>query len=69
MTARKYPVWMPDTVYVFELKVNDTAENALKQIDSKGYALPYQTDGQRVVKVGVRFNADTRAPEEWVIGT
>lgn len=62
-------VWMPDTVYVFELKVNDTAENALKQIDSKGYALPYQTDGQRVVKVGVRFNADTRAPEEWVIGT
>ncbi|MBR1485584.1 MAG: AAA family ATPase [Prevotella sp.] len=60
-------VWMPDTVYVFELKVNDTAENALRQIDDRGYAIPYRSDSRRVVKVGVRFNADTRAPEEWVI--
>ena len=59
-------VWMPDTVYVFELKVNDSAENALRQIDECGYALPYRADGRRVVKVGVRFNADTRTPEEWV---
>ena len=59
-------VWMPDTVYVFELKMDDTAENALKQIDSKNYALPFQANGRRVVKVGVRFNADTRVPEEWI---
>ena len=58
-------VWMPDTTYVFELKTNDTAENALKQIDSQGYAIPYEAAGRRVVKVGVRFNADTRVPEEW----
>ena len=61
-------VWMPDTTYVFELKINDTAENALKQIDDKGYAIPYQTEGRRVVKVGVKFNAETRVPEEWAIG-
>ena len=61
-------VWMPDTIYVFELKKDDTAQKALEQIDSKGYAIPYQTDGRRVVKVGVKFNADTRVPEEWVIG-
>ncbi len=61
-------VWMPDTTYVFELKVNGTAQQALEQIDSHDYALPYQTEGRKVVKVGVKFNADTRVPEEWVIG-
>lgn len=60
-------VWMPDTIYVFELKVHDTAQNALKQIDEKGYAISYQTDNRKVVKIGVKFNIDTRAPEDWVI--
>ena len=60
-------VWMPDTTYVFELKVNSTAKEALEQIDDRGYAIPYKTDGRSVVKIGVRFNADTRVPEEWVI--
>jgi hypothetical protein len=60
-------VWMPDTTYVFELKASGTAQQALEQIDSHGYALPYQTDVRKVVKVGVKFNAETRTPEEWVI--
>jgi len=60
-------VWMPDTIYVFELKVHDTAQNALAQIDDRGYAIPYETDGRKVVKVGVKFNIETRAPEEWAI--
>jgi len=60
-------VWMPDTTYVFELKASGTAQQALEQIDSHGYALLYQTDGRKVVKVGVKFNAETRTPEEWVI--
>jgi hypothetical protein len=60
-------VWMPDTIYVFELKVNGTAQQALAQIDEHGYAIPYQADGRRVVKVGVKFNADTRVPEDWVV--
>ena len=60
-------VWMPDTIYVFELKVHDSAKNALAQIDDRGYAIPYKTDGRKVVKVGVKFNVETRAPEEWAI--
>ena len=60
-------VWMPDTIYVFELKVNGTAQQALAQIDQNGYAIPYQAEGRRVVKVGVKFNRDTRVPEDWVI--
>lgn len=60
-------VWMPDTIYVFELKVNGTAQEALQQIDNNSYAIPYQTDGRPVVKVGVKFDAEKRVPEEWVI--
>ena len=60
-------VWMPDATYVFEMKVNGTAQEALQQIDSHGYAIPYEADGRRVMKVGVKFDADTRTPEEWVI--
>ena len=60
-------VWMPDTIYVFELKVNGTAQEALEQIDSKSYAFPYLTDGLSVVKVGVKFDAEKRIPMEWMI--
>ena len=60
-------VWMPDTTYVFELKKDETAQKALEQINAKGYAIPYQTKGRKVVKVGVKFNPETRVPEEWII--
>lgn len=60
-------VFMPDTIYVIELKVNDTAENALKQINNNGYAIPYLTDGRKVVKVGIRFNSDKHTIDEWKI--
>ena len=60
-------VWMPQTTYVFEFKVNGTAQEALAQIDDRGYAIPYQTDGRSVVKIGVKFNPETRVPEEWVV--
>ena len=36
-----FVVQMPDTIYVFELKVNGTAQEALDQINDKGHALPY----------------------------
>ena len=60
-------VMLPDTIYVFELKTGGSAEEALNQIESKGYAIPYETGGRRVVKVGVKFAKDTRIPEEWLI--
>ena len=56
-------VWMPDAIYVFELKVNGSAQEALEQIDSKDDALPLEADGRRIVKVGVKFDVDTRIPE------
>ena len=60
-------VWMPDTIYVFEFKVNGTAQDALEQIDSHGYALPNETEGRRVVKVGVQFSPKTMTVGDWVI--
>ena len=62
-----FVVKMPDTTYVFELKVNGTAQEALDQIDSKGYYLPYQTDGKKVVKVGVQFDRDTMTVHNWLV--
>ena len=60
-------VWMPDTTYVFEMKTTESAQKALEQINSRDYAIPYQTDNRAVVKIGVKFNVDTRIPEEWVV--
>lgn len=60
-------VHMPDTIYVFEMKINGTAQQALDQINSKGYAIPYQTGSRKVVKVGIRFSTETLAIEDWKI--
>jgi hypothetical protein len=49
-----------DTVYVFEFKLNGTAEEALAQIEEKGYAIPYEAGGRKVVKVGVEFDKGER---------
>ena len=62
-----FVVQMPETTYVFELKVNGTAQEALAQINSKGYYLPYQTEGRRVVKVGVQFNRDTMTVGDYLV--
>lgn len=63
-----FVVWMPDTTYVFELKVNGTAQEALDQINSKGYFLPYETEGRTVVKVGVQFDRETMTVGEYLVG-
>ena len=59
---------MPAKTYVFELKVNGTAQQALDQINGKGYFLPYETEGREVVKVGVQFDRETMTIGEYLIG-
>ena len=44
-----------------------TPEEALAQIESKNYAIPFQSDGRRVVKIGVNFDSATRTIGEWKI--
>lgn len=54
-------------IYVFEFKLNGTAEQALQQIDDKGYLIPYLSDGREIVKVGVEFSAETRNLSRWLV--
>jgi hypothetical protein len=58
-----------DFTYVMEFKLNGTAEEALRQIDEKHYAQPFEGDAQhKLVKVGVNFSSATRNIERWVVG-
>lgn len=58
-------VKMQDTIYVFEFKVDGTPEEALAQISSKDYALPYQAETLKIIKVGVNFDSATRTIGAW----
>ena len=60
-------VYMPDAVFVFELKFDGTAEEALKQIDDKGYLVPYSADGKRLYKVGGNYDSARRTISDWII--
>ena len=60
-------VRLADAVYVFEFKYDGTPDEALAQIESKNYAIPYQSDGRRIVKIGVNFDSATRTIGEWKI--
>ena len=54
-----------DYVYIFEFKLDGTAEEALAQIESKGYATPYLADKRQVRKLGIVFSSETRTISEW----
>ncbi|MDR0611631.1 MAG: PD-(D/E)XK nuclease domain-containing protein [Planctomycetaceae bacterium] len=45
-----------------------SAEDALKQIDSKDYLIPYTTDGRKIVKIGAEFSEQERGLSRWKIG-
>ena len=55
-------------IYVMEFKLNGTAEEALRQINEKQYARPFETDGRKLFKVGVNFSKKSRNIEKWIVG-
>lgn len=58
----------PQYVYIFEFKLDGTADEALRQIEEKGYAQPYLTDKRKIVRIGVVFSSQTRTISEWKEG-
>lgn len=60
-------VFMNDATYVMELKIGGTAQEALEQIDSKDYAIPYQGTGLPLVKIGIGFSREKRTVSEWKV--
>jgi len=56
-----------DYIYVFEFKLNGTAEEALQQIDDKGYLIPYQLDDRKLVKLGVELSKEERNIHRYIV--
>lgn len=57
----------PLYIYVMEFKLDGTAEEAMVQINSKEYSLPFTVEGQTVVKIGMNFSKETRNIEKWIV--
>ena len=60
-------VHTPNAIYVFELKYDGSAEEAIRQIDDKGYLIPYSADGKRLYKIGVNYDSQQRTIGEWIV--
>ena len=53
-------------IYIFEFKLDGSAEEALKQIEDKQYALPYLNDSITVHKIGVNISSESRTVDGWL---
>ena len=56
-----------DYVYVMEFKLDGSAEDAIRQIEDKQYAMPFAKDSRKVYKIGVNFSSRARNIERWII--
>ena len=54
-------------IYVMEFKYDGSAQEAMDQIESKEYPLPFAMDSRTIIKVGVNFSGKTRNIENWII--
>ncbi len=57
----------PVRIYVFEFKLQGTAEDALAQIHERRYHEKYTADGRELLLVGAAFDPQTRNLERWVV--
>ena len=55
-------------IYVMEVKLDRPAREAIEQIDSRNYLLPYTLDGRQLTKIGISFSTEERNVTEWIIG-
>ena len=52
---------------IFEFKLDGTADEALAQIEEKGYARPYEADSRKLFKVGIVFSSETGTINDWKV--
>ena len=57
----------PDYVYIFEFKLDGSADEVLRQIEEKGYARPYASDKRTIYKIGASFSSQTGTIDDWKI--
>lgn len=56
-----------DYIYIIEVKIDDTADAALAQIDGVGYDRPFADDPRKLYRIGVQFSTATRRIEQWKV--
>ena len=52
-------------VYIFEFKLDGSAEAALQQIEDRGYATEYISSGKTICLIGVNISSETGTVEDW----
>ena len=57
----------PDYIYVFEFKLRGTSEEALAQIEEKGYAAKFASDPRKLFRIGCAFDWDQRNLGRWIV--
>ena len=57
----------PRYCYVMEFKLDGTAEEALEQIRNRNYTLPFELDGQQIIRIGLNFSKEHRNIERYVV--
>jgi hypothetical protein len=63
--AADITILSPKYIYIVEIKINGSADAALRQIQEKGYADPFLADKRELIKVGVNFDTQERNITEW----
>lgn len=58
-----------DYLYLFEFKINGSAEAAMDQINDRDYLLPFRADGRQIIKIGANFDDSIRSISAWLIET
>lgn len=56
-----------DYIYIIEVKIDNSADVALQQIEEKGYAKPFVNDLRKIFKIGVSFSTENRRIEDWKV--
>ncbi len=56
-----------DYIYIIEFKLDKSADEALRQIDDKQYAKPFEHDSRHIYKIGVNFSTATRRLDDWKV--
>lgn len=57
-----------DYIYLFEFKIDKSADEALAQIERKQYAKPFEHDPRKLYRIGVNFSSVTKRMDGWKLG-
>lgn len=54
-------------IYIFELKTDGNVDEAMRQIDNRGYAHPYSDEGRKIILIAANYSSTYNNIDEWRI--